>query len=176
MGQLYFKSLLLIVFVLTSQCWGKDFNYCSHINRLVDNAISQYSKEENMKLFGYGGGMMHDIYTLSTHFVTLEPLTVDEARWKYIQGTQYLLKAINQDQTIRPYLHDFPFTHSNLEFRISYFGNNPQHACAPYVNFLFELRGELRYKSKNPQTGEYTLIHSETYEEALKIVREQERT
>jgi len=166
---------MLLSLLLMGPGEAKEFDYCSYLDKIMNPSIKLISQEEDLLLFGYGGGMAYDIKSVETYSATLKPLTIKEARRKYVRGTEEFLKAINEDRKLRPYLHDFPFTHTNVQFRIAYHGDNPSHESYPYVRFMFEAKGKLVYDSIDPSTGEFVMIHSETYEEAVDIVQAQQR-
>jgi len=171
LGLSFFNFIFFsLLFIRTTSCYCEDLEYWKYVDKVVASTITEIEKKDGLKLFGYGGGMMHDLYLLSTHFTVQKPLTMDEARKMYISGTKGLLKAINTDCNIRPYLHDFPFTDRNLQFFISYTGENPIYKSPPYVKVLYETKGKIFYKSINPTTGDLFTLYSEPYEDALKLI------
>ena len=83
-------------------------------NRVLYSYSAYLKKEKNIQAVGLGGSMMDDIEVLFFHLETPGEYSVAEARKIYVNVIEELLTKINGDAQIRPFLHNFPFTHKNV--------------------------------------------------------------
>lgn len=100
--------------------------------------------------------------------------TLEEARILYVKGVERLLKRVNQDPQIRPYLHNYPFTVSNLTYTMQFpYVAVDASGTGPIVDIMC-VRGRVYYDVLEPNNGRGDLraMHIEPYADALRIVRE----
>ena len=90
--------------------------YIKLSDHVSDPFVKDYSRRNGVHLCGCGGGMMNDVKLVSLTFVGCYRLDVPGARRLYIDGVEDLLYRYNTDRAVRSYLHNFPFTLSNLDF------------------------------------------------------------
>ncbi len=121
-----------------------------------------------------GGGMMDDVDHISVGFNSNIVATIDEARTLYVHGVERLLARINNDLTIRPYLHNYPFAIDNL-YHMNFQRLPVDASGAGPIVFVFCGRGHVVFTVNDPahkDTNPLQTAHSEPYTEALRIVRE----
>ena len=90
--------------------------YIKLSHHISDQFVKDYSRRTGVYLCGFGGGMTEDIELICLTFDGRYGLDVPAARRLYIDGIEDLLHRYNTDKAVRPYLHNFPFTLSNLRF------------------------------------------------------------
>jgi len=140
---------------------------------LMNSFIKVEKKENNLCLMGIGTSMPDTIHKFNLTFVTYQNLNVNQARILFINSTQKLLDRVNVNRQIRPYLNNYPFNAKNLDFTIMFEDIRGNFVNPPHIAFVSLTDGKIRYNINDPITDEFNKIHSETYEEALRIVREQ---
>ncbi len=96
----------------------------------------------------------------------------------YSKKNEDLLRRYNQDEEIRPYLKNYPFTSKNLRIVIYLVdqkgidihntGNSKE-----FLSAIYQSWGRVRYAIENDEKPNPQDIFEETYEEALSIVRNQ---
>jgi len=74
-------------------------------------------------------------------------------------------------QKIRPFLREYPFTYKRALVSIVFYDSNNNYWMGHSVDFVFNIRGEIFYKTFDPQTKKFCLLHKEPYEKSLEIVR-----
>jgi hypothetical protein len=172
---------VLIIFILfVTVCFscgrGSGCRYCD----LADNLMNAYSKEvrktKNLLLFGSGGSMTTDVRVLSPSYEYLGNMDLCQARFLYIETVEGLIRKVNNNEEIRPYLHNYPFTEKNIALAIGFIDKQENRVKEGYIALVFMLDNEnglIYYNIYNSETEMLETIYIEPYEEALKIVNEQ---
>lgn len=144
--------------------------YC----RLSDKITNKYNKElkeqKGLFLIGSGGAFMYDIKKIGLSYISLSKLTVDEARKLFVEVEEGYLKRYNENEEIRPYLHNFPFTIENLELMII-FDEKRNDLSNGYIAGMYIANKKLYFKGYDYHTNELYTIHSEPYSTSIEIVQ-----
>ena len=149
-------------------------HYCKLSNKIVSDYSRELAKEKGLFLSGSGGAMMDDIKKINVIYTSFTALNVERARQLYIEVTEEYLKRINQNEKIRPYLHNYPFRFDNLDLRISFKDENNKRQSGGNVALIFKGRNhDLYYEGYDLEKDDFYSLHREPYEEALKIVRKE---
>src|SRR5262245_49222943 len=74
--------------------------------------------EKGLSLIGIGGRMMDNIKMMGICFELFHPIEVEEGRELLIFSMNEYLHDINNNEKIRSYLHEYPFTDKNIEIQI----------------------------------------------------------
>jgi hypothetical protein len=134
----------------------------------------QLGKERELVLIGTGGGMMHDIQMMAMGFNLYHEVSLDEARKLAIYAAEKYLNNINQNNEVRPYLHDDPFTVKNIEIRIWILKPDRSYVPSGEIKCVSVLDGMVSYITED--LGYYNPLLEEAYEEALEIVNNNRST
>ena len=153
------------------------FSKSLHV-KLSDKIYNAYNKElknkRNLYLVGSGGGMMHDIKEVFAAYVSFERLNVNEARKLYVEVVEGYLSKYNQDEKVRPYLHNFPFTVDNVDVKISFEDEKHHFRDQGYVALMFVGKHQrLVYRAYDPKSDEFIALYEEPYETAREIVMQE---
>jgi hypothetical protein len=173
----YFKNIILGMFFMFLFC---SFNpesedYEKLANKITHKVANQLLIEKNMHLIGTGGQMMDDIQMMAMSFEVYRPIDVLKARRLLISAMQKYLSEINDDEKVRPYLHQYPFTDQNIE--IDFWIRNPDgsRVLPDKIYYVSAINGILRYYIDDPENFSRKIVHQETYEEALRAVSSKEK-
>lgn len=158
--------LLLIVLQALSACTPTP-KYIVAINHLTSDFSKEVYQETGLKLAGSGGALMDDIKKVSLTFIGNYELEVPEVRILMVGLIEKLLLKINTDQSVRPYLHNFPFTRDNLMFHISF--GFPDFVRPPYIAFTLIVKDKIYYDVKVDDNLPLETFYEESYEEAFRI-------
>ena len=142
----------------------------------TETAKKIYSKYK-IDPIGSGGSMMDDVKVLALSFNCYDILSIESSRELVVNCVEQYLVTVNNNKEIRPYLHNYPFTEQNIDLTIFFYqGADFKDAIPGQVSCASALNGKIFYHTKDPE-DEYKLetLHQETYEEALRIVKEQGR-
>lgn len=162
---------LIIVFPIFSHAEGSD--YVTYAHNITGKVSKKLEKKHKMSLFGTGGGMMHCVEMMSMSFEIYRSLNLDEARRLIIDCVKEYAQAINNDEKIRPYLKTYPFKNVHIVVYIENSdGSNIYHPDICIVSYENK-KVVYRTKDKNKKYG-YKSEWSETFEEALQIIQQQE--
>ena len=170
----YVKSLLLI-FLLIIGCrlsaqTHESPAHIRHAKELVKSITPFLEKEFNLECVGDGGSMPYNISSISISFVAKRRASIEEARELHIRCSEKLLKAINENEKIRPYLAEYPFSIDRADISIAF-----EAYYGPYtdgtISFVSQARNQIHYSKNDSLTGKLVDLLVEPYPEALKIVQ-----
>jgi len=168
--------LLFTVLILSSGC-NQSIDYVHLADQVTNRTAKQLKDEKELKAYGTGGGMMGDIYLMRMYFQYCHLVNLEEARKLSVYATQTYLNNINADKAVRPYLHVYPFTVKNVEIIICF--TQPDGNFPPIGDIAgASLRsGVIEYDlMSGEKLGPAPILHEETYEEALEILRQTPET
>ncbi|MFN0065792.1 MAG: hypothetical protein ACKVOH_06115, partial [Chlamydiales bacterium] len=120
---------------------------------------------------GSGGGFMHDIEEVGFSYISLDKYNVEEARALYIEVMEGFIERFNADETIRPYLHNYPFTEENLRIRIGFEDENRKHRSDGNIALIFLVNGKVYYEGFDSEKDKFYTLHEEPYATAVEIVK-----
>jgi len=125
-------------------------------------------QEKNLRLSGVGSQMMDKIKMIALSFNYFGPVDEGKARELLLSATNELIFVVNEDERIRPYLHDYPFGPKNVEIRIFLKNIDGSKVSSDKLSVISVLDGILDYEVDDPKNAFFTSILEETYEEAMK--------
>ncbi len=151
---------LLLPFVLMGASEERDDGKAGkYLNNVVNKFEKEIEKEFKVKCCKFGASMPKDIEKITIGFEKPKKGTIEEARVLAVGIMQRFLDKINQDEDVRPYLREHPFTRDRVLLTLSF---TDEDIC--YVTFI---RDELEYL-KSGEKWTFITALSETLEEALK--------
>lgn len=140
-------------------------------NRIFIPYNKELKKEKHLYLSGSGGAMIGDIQKINASYVSFEKLTIEEARRLYVDVAEGYICRYNQNEQIRPYLHNYPFTIANFEIMIGFENEKRQIIEEGFVALIFHDRKNiLVYYTYDPSTDKFIDLYEEPYEIAREIV------
>ncbi len=146
----------------------------------VNSIINQHGKEEakeyNLRLVGAGSAIPDNVHGFILDYNSEQKLTIPEARKLYIQGTEKLLNMINNSEELRPFMHEYPFTEKNIDYKLSFHNKDRSFVEPPYVAYVFLSKNNVVYVFHDNKKGKFIdeMDFSEPYLEAVRIVREEQ--
>ena len=146
------------------------------VDKILKTVATKMKIETGLIPCGTTAQMLNQIQTIGLLFDYHQPLTVEEGRELVIKAAEKLLQEINMNKQIHPYLSHFPFSPKNVVIKIyvqqpngSGFGHDQ--VC------VFSLRNAvIDYKIELSEPPFIQTIHSETYEEALQLLNQENRS
>lgn len=168
------RQLLAALLLLCTSCHHEP----DHADLAFD-AMGSYAREVRKKygfeLCSIGGSMMEEIEIFHMSFTRKDKGTIDKARQLIVKMTQEFIDKINADETIRPYLHDFPVTSENVNISLCFEATKKEPPGNPFVYFVFSKKGTIFYGSYDnsipPGHQHIVSLCDEPYNEALRIVK-----
>lgn len=146
--------------------------------RLADEIIYKVAVrlKNELGLFpcGTGGRMMFQIQRLFLGFNYYKPLDIETGRKFLIIAVETFMAEVNANVAIRRYLDNYPFIPRNIEISIYIYDQNGKNVEPGKLCVLSAQDGLFEYTVCDAQTGSWTTIHKETYEEALKALEQQD--
>ncbi|WP_316355689.1 hypothetical protein [Candidatus Neptunichlamydia sp. REUL1] len=140
--------------------------HCKHVNRISDSFLDVASEKYGLTCSGSGGALMDKVNSITLVFDSREEnVPIERARSLFVKSLEDYLSRINDDEKLRPYLSDYPFTQSGVNFRISF-----QATKKDEIYLVFLSHGKIIYMTKDENQAPLVKVSEETYEEAREIV------
>ena len=153
----------------------RDENYETIANRITKQVALRLRQEKNLQCAGAGGGMMSNIRMMAISFDFIYEVNLTEARQLLVYATTEYLNAINTNKEIRPYLQNYPFRVNNIEVMIFIQKPDGQNVSPGKIVSISSINSILSYDLLcEPENYINKELCRETYEEALKIVQDEE--
>ncbi len=166
------KYIVLIIFLcLTVYACSNDndeLDYCQMAHRITNQTARKLEKEKKLHLIGTGGGMMYNVRMMAMKFYFYKELDLVTVRELMVYTINTYLNAINEDEEIRPYLCEFPFTVKNIEITIFPRKADNSDPSPGNLYYVTSDDGILGYYIEIEESRQ--LIHEETFAEAQRIV------
>jgi hypothetical protein len=155
--------------------------YEEPMDKLLKALACEIHNEVGIYCWSIGAKMVNDIEGVNAKFSAFRTATQEEARELEIFIVEKILKAINSNEQLRPYLREYPFPLERLKIRICF--TNKRYI--PYIDGTMESvvleNEEITYfqEVKIPRMDveeawwmrEAQLFGKEKYQDALKIVQ-----
>ena len=167
--KLFFTCGMMFSFLFGCASLGyQSPRYVKLAAEITEKTAQKLKGKKNLYLIGTGGGMMNDIQMMAMSFHFYQEVDLKKARELVVYAVNEYLLDINNNEEIKPYLHEFPFTAQNVEIRIFIYKPDRSRLPPEKIYYIASINGVLEYhiRDSNP----YQAIHEETYEEALKLV------
>jgi hypothetical protein len=114
--------------------------------------------------------MMNDIQMMAMSFNYYQEVDLTVARELIVYAISEYLSDINNNEEIRPYLHEYPFTAKNIEIRIWIYKPDRTDPSLDKIYYISAINGNLAYYLDLPETHSRRAICEEAYEEAVQAV------
>jgi hypothetical protein len=146
--------------------------YQVYANEIIQSFAQEMEKEFKLDFAGEGGKMPYNVEEIEIYFNAYRRATIEEARELEVTATERLLKKINEHESIRPFLKEYPFKAISAKVRISYRKLDDSCHKDGSVVLVLNSKNRLHYFRENALTGRFTPLLDEPYEEARQIVEE----
>jgi len=144
--------------------------YVKLAHEITDKTAKKLKDQKNLILIGTGGKMMDDIQAMDMSFNYYQVVNLEEARKLIGFIISEYLSDINNNQEIRPYLHEYPFTAKNVEIRIFIYNLDRSKVSPEKIYYVSAIDGIIDYYIRGPEKYSRKAIQEETYEEARAIL------
>lgn len=135
------------------------------------------AKEDyRLSLLGQGGAFRGSISKFSFRFISNELLDQDQARRMYLQIMDRIVDMINADENLRPYLSHYPFSHNDIDLKISFYQDVSLglKVAPPYIAFVTSSDNLLFFWTRNECDNSLVDLPTEAYKRAQGIVQHQD--
>ena len=166
--------IVLGTLILCCSCMVKDTpEYYPLICKATREANAPIKKEGYIR-FGTGGSCYSDLRLNFEDYISYKTrlTSVDEARIFIVEKAEGYLKTINDCKEVRPYLHNYPFTATNLVLSFNFYDKQDKPLMAPFLSEVYVNAGRIIYEMRDTKSPIGRNIHKETYDEALAIYKE----
>ncbi len=164
-------TIYSLLFFLTA-CGVREADHCKISKSITANYVNECATPQGLALIGYGGAMLDDIQSITLTFLSFDRLTVDEARVLYIGMMEDFLQRINTDDSIRPYLHNFPFEERNIELTIGFEDTKRKITSDGHVALMSIGKDhKIYFAAYDSDTQKFYDLHEESYNEALQLAK-----
>lgn len=140
---------------------------------LINSYSKELAKTKSLFMIGKGGSFYDRIKILDIVCMYDEQLDLDSARRLIVPGVEGFIRKINNSAKLKSYLHHYPFSCQDVKFGIIF--NYPEDGLTvnDKVASVNAKNGYIFYHYYDTQVQQLKLLHKETFEEALKIVTQE---
>jgi len=157
-------GLVLFLFLFSSY---REAEYCRICDRIVARFGKEFAEPKGLHMYGTGGAMADDIKRVFVDFETSAALDIDQASALYVEVMEELLRRINADRQVRPYLHNYPFEESNIKLMMTFRGSEQNRIGEGLVAMMSITRNHIiRFSVYDPEKKECYDLGTMHYEEA----------
>lgn len=164
--------VLFILLYLSTGC----FTTPSHVREAhsLMSSFTRKMKNEGFDFVGSGGKMREAVKEISLCYCISKKFSIDQSRIFFIKYAEDLLERINSTERIQPYLYYHPFESKNIDFSIRFIDNKGTYVEEPYIAYMIvdTSNDEIVYYIYNREKKELEWVHSELYQDALRIYQE----
>ena len=137
--------------------------YIKYSDAITDKYIKDMSKQHKLAYFGGGGAFLYNVKNINISFASREIMDLDQSRKLLISCSEELLRRINANDRIRPYLEHFPFSEKGIDLSISYFDSKLNHIQSKYIAGVFIINGNICYAVYDQEASTLKTVHKESY-------------
>ena len=138
-------------------------------HRITLNTAQEIHAHTLFEPIGLGGGMIHNIQTMSLLLRTYKPVTLENARRIIVECTEAYLKRINSNKEVKSFLAEYPFSAKRIDLTVLVLDEEDHFKLGgSLANFYLE-NGKIVYKVANLEAKKLEIVHEESYEDALSI-------
>jgi hypothetical protein len=144
-------------------------------NQLISKVTQKLSKKYPFKISVVGGGEDEKgIWKISVHYDYYgSALNLEQSRILMVNVVEIYLNEINNNEKIRPFLRNYPFTIDNFHLAIITNKPNGEWYFDPAIDTISTINDTIDYSTRDPNNHfKYKNTVVEKYEDALKIVKD----
>ena len=134
---------------------------------MIWRALRNIEEKYDLDFVGSYGEILYNVKILIA-FRSYSPMKVDRARELVVACTEEFLKYINESEELRQYVDVYSSTVKDVGVII--YGTD-ENFSQIYIACVFLSRGNIQYYVNTRRS--FKLIHEETYEEGLEIVKQE---
>ena len=159
----------------------KETNQERITDQIFENLALDWYKKDTLYTKSIGCDLADKIEVIGARFIFFHPVSLEVARRLELLVVKKLLTAINQNEELRPYLKEYPFTPDRLKIYMEFKTKERHSYCNGSMNHVVLENNQLSYfRYTDPKHYEWEegktldppeLIAKETYQEALERYR-----
>lgn len=138
----------------------------------VINSVSDKMKQQGLVLIGSGVKIPNKIRGLDAHYVMVGNYNIEQARILFVNCVEEMIHEANSKESMKPFMNSYPFTNENIEIILGFREANGNEIHTPFVSSVLNVNNTVFYSTIDPETNESVRMHSEPYDEGVRIVRE----
>jgi len=173
MNKIFFSALTLITLL---SCCNNLCHYLDEKENLCNKVTCKTAKELKLEFglipCGSGGRALDEVKMLALAFDYHQPLEIESARKLLIAAVDKFTAEINKNESIRPYLFNFPFKPKNIEIIIYIHDKKGNDYGQDKLCIVNARNGLLEYKIHTPDKYGIINVYQESYDEAVKKLSE----
>ncbi len=161
--------LFLLIGQIKSELYAKPYEYVQrqdeiYLNEISANFIREVEKEFGLSLNAFGASMPDKIEAINLRFEYDKAVTIQEARWLLINLRKKLVSRVNENEKIRPFLAEYPFTPARANISLCF----PKVSKIEKVDFVHVGKNKIFYCKYNQKKQSYDHLLVESLDDAIK--------
>lgn len=151
----------------------EDYRYGDIADSIVDPYASHLERTKGVQVLATGGSFTTDVRSITRYFACWQKADIPTARRLYVEAVEELVKLMNENKAIRPYLHNYPFTFRNTNIAFNFHDSSNRWQKQNSLATVSGSHGRVYYRISEEGKFLLTEIHEEAYEEALSIIKKE---
>ena len=164
------KTLLAILALSLISCTRQVREDVKIVDQIQAKVEKKLTADGTLYVEAQMAGMFYEVKKLGFRLRSTKKLNLEETRVLYVNCVAALLKEVNENEKIRPYLIKYPFTFENTDILIAF--RERDSVPPPYIALVLSANKFIYYSTYNNKIRFFDDFHEETFEEAVKIVEE----
>ncbi len=165
---------LMIMFLSLFSCSSFTYqvpDYEKIADKITEKTAEKLAEQKNLVLIGTGGRMMNDIQMMAMSFNYYHEVDLTMARKLLVYAIEEYLSEINNNEEVKSYLHEYPFTVKNIKINIFVYNPDKSRLSPEKIYLISSVEGKVSYYVRDADSRK--AICKETYEEAIKLLHKE---
>jgi hypothetical protein len=138
-------------------------SYETEFNTVKSAYLKEMAKTAKLHVNGSGGCLSEKITLVAFSFRSNAKCDVDTSRQLLVYSVNTLLEKINENEKLRPFLSQYPFTHENVEISISFFDKKNTYYPQEYVSIVLNTKNKINFGVFDPEIYNYKTLKEEPF-------------
>jgi len=156
-------KLLCLLFILSQPVFSHDEPiYCQLSDRITEAFCKDMQKKYNLHCTANSGQFLYNVNSLHLTFTCIKNVSVADGRNIIVDAVQDLVKRVNGDPDIRPYLSHYPFSPKDICISISFYDPSYKRVPTDFLALIVNTRNYIYYDKY--QENRFFTVFYETFD------------
>lgn len=148
------------------------------IDQLFERYTEEIWKEYGLHRWSLGGKLLGEVEEIGARYIVFQRATPEEARALLVQAAQKMMDAVNNNETLSPYLKESPFSVGRLKMHLAFRKRNYCNFNDDSMEGIALENGIITFYKDIPRTGNQEPLRDtlpvahESYQDALNLVQQ----
>lgn len=140
--------------------------YIQYLQEIEKKFAIEMRNEFGLEYIGNGGQLSKDVDHVDVDFISDKHLNLEEARKIEVKSIERLVQLINEDEKIRPYLREYPFSHKRVTILIGFKDSKGKALLDGSIATMYSARGKIFYNKAKLKK----VVYAPTYSNKMEVL------